>query len=237
MYNLVVVMPVYNEEECIAAVVREWMAELNLLKIDYQVVVLNDGSKDRSEEVLSFFSGDPHIQIINKPNTGHGPTILQGYRMASEEAEWVFQCDSDGEMPAVAFPSLWEKREQYDALFGYRQHRAQSKGRALISAVSRIAVHILFGRGVVDVNTPYRLMRGALLRKILPDIQADTFAPNIILTGELIRRKVRVLEVPVSTKPRLTGRCSIIKWSLFRAAARSFYQTIRYFVRHPVRVV
>ncbi|MDD2235844.1 MAG: glycosyltransferase family 2 protein [Kiritimatiellae bacterium] len=229
MYELIVVMPVYNEEGCIASVVREWTAMLDSLNMDYQLMVLNDGSKDKTGDVLSAFSSDQHIRVINKPNSGHGPTILQGYRMACEEAAWVFQCDSDGEMSPDAFPVLWEKREGYDALFGYRNHRIQSRGRAFISAVSRMTVRLFFGPGVHDVNTPYRLIRANVLKTILLRTPDDTFAPNIIISGELVRQKHRVFKTPVATVTRATGRSSIVKWKLWKAAVHSFWQTWCYF--------
>ena len=230
--DLMVVMPVYNEEACIISVIQSWKEMLNKLNIRYRLLVLNDGSADRTQEVLSLFSSDPQVQVVHKTNSGHGPTILSGYRMACEEAEWVFQCDSDAEMGPDAFPELWAQRAAYDALMGYRRGRVQSRGRAWISACSRTTVRLFFGPGISDVNTPYRLMRADVLRPMLTAIPNDTFAPNIILSGEMIRRKVRILEMPVDTRIRSTGRCSIVKWGLIRAAMRSFFQIGRYFLLH-----
>jgi len=227
--DLALVMPVYNEAECIESVVRDWDQTFSKLGISYKLLIYNDGSRDHTAEVLKCFSECAAIRIINKPNSGHGPTILQGYREAVEIAEWVFQCDSDGEMLPQAFPDLWKQREQYDALFGYRDNRIQSRGRALISAVSRTAVRMLFGEGVKDVNTPYRLIRVDLMRQFIGKIPANTFAPNIIVSGELNRRKSRILNIPVPHQHRRTGQVSIVKWKLWKAAARSFVQTLRYF--------
>ena len=60
---------------------------------------------------------------MNRPNCGHGPTILEGHRRAVELADWVFQCDSDDEMTAEHFAALWMQRRQYDLLLGYRAGR------------------------------------------------------------------------------------------------------------------
>ena len=123
--ELALVMPVYNEEACIVEVVQSWQATLSRLGMPYQVIVLNDGSTDRTAEKLASLEGDPAIVAVNKTNSGHGPTILEGYRMAVERAPWVFQCDSDNEMPADRFPALWTRRENYDALFGIRDGRTE----------------------------------------------------------------------------------------------------------------
>lgn len=227
MLDLVIVMPVYNEEECIVDVVSSWHQMLSQLGMSFQIIVLNDGSKDHTIEALQTFRDNAQIEIVDKPNAGHGPTILQGYRRAVEVAEWVFQCDSDDEMKAEFFPELWSRREGYDILLGYRVGRQQNIGRKLISVCSRLTVNLLFGLGVIDVNTPYRLMRVSLLKMILPQIPVDTFAPNVIIAGSFARAKARIYNHPIPHGNRKTGSVSIIKWKLVRAAFRSFRQTLR----------
>jgi len=225
--DLALVMPVYNEEECIAEVIRSWRAMLARCGMDFRMIVLNDGSRDGTARVLAGFEGDERIEVVHKENTGHGPTILLGYRRAVELAEWVFQCDSDDEMKPDWFPALWERREAYDALFGVRQGRTQSLGRRLISACSRLVVRVLFGKGVADVNVPYRLMRSSVLGEVIRQIPADTFAPNVIISGALARARMRICNHPVPCEGRKTGRVSIAKWKLWKAAFRSFWQTLR----------
>jgi glycosyltransferase involved in cell wall biosynthesis len=90
LMDLAVVMPVYNEEACIAGVVRSWRDLLDTLQIEYRLIVLNDGSKDGSATALAAFGDNPRIEVVNKPNAGHGPTILFGYRRAVKIAEWCF---------------------------------------------------------------------------------------------------------------------------------------------------
>jgi len=230
--TLALVMPVYNEEACIVSVMEAWHAELTRLEIDFRMIVLNDGSRDGTAARLTRFAGRERIRVINKENSGHGPTILQGYRLAVEQAEWVFQVDSDDEMGAASFEKLWAERERYAALFGCRSSRQQGAGRRLISAVSRCAVHLLFGKGVVDVNTPYRLMRSSILKDIVALIPDDTFAPNILISGILVALRQPVLNIPVPHQGRKTGQVSIVKWRLWKAAACSLLQTVRFrFVR------
>jgi dolichol-phosphate mannosyltransferase len=225
--ELVVVMPVYNEEQCIRRVVESWIGVLSAQGISFRVLVLNDGSRDGTAKALEAFSGHPQVEVINKPNSGHGPTILIGYRKAVGLAQWTFQCDSDDEMPAQHFPSLWRQRDSYDALFGYRQGRQQDAGRRLISVCSRATVRCLFGSGVRDVNTPYRLMRSSWLRPIVDQIPQTTFAPNLIISGAFSRAKARICNVPVPHEGRKTGSVSLVKWKLWRGAIRSFYQTLK----------
>ena len=226
--ELVVVMPVYNEEECVVDVVRSWRRTLDSLGLSFRILVLNDGSKDGTQQALEAFESDDSVEVINKANSGHGPTILTGYRQAVEMAPWVFQCDSDDEMSPDSFPQLWAQRESYDALFGIRDGRAQNVGRKLISATSRWTVRLLLGTGVTDVNVPYRLIRSSVLRDIVARIPDDTFAPNVLISGDVAKAGLRIANIPVPYQDRKTGTVSIMKWKLWRMAGRSFRQTMRH---------
>jgi len=230
-HELALVMPVYNEEECVAEVLRAWHGELSRLGIDFRMIVLNDGSTDRTKEKLAAFASNPHIQIITKRNSGHGPTILQGYHMAVLSAHWVFQTDSDDEISPDHFSSLWSKRHDFDAIFGVRTGRNQNIGRKFISFVSRLTVRLLFGAGCRDVNVPYRLIRTTILQDILEKIPDDTFAPNVIISGALGLCHARILNVPVPFRGRRTGAVSIVKWKLWRAAFLALAQTVKAAVR------
>lgn len=225
--ELSVVVPAYNERACIERVVQTWLRELSTLRISFVLTVLDDGSTDGMEEALSPFEHDARVRVIRKPNSGHGPTILVGYATACREAEWVFQCDADDEMPAGAFPDLWEKREGYDALFGYREARVQTIGRRVISAASRLIVGLLYGHSVRDVNTPYRLIRSTVLEPLIAVIPADTFAPNVTISGGIALAELRVLNVPVEHQHRRTGSVSIMRWRLWKSALRAAWQTVR----------
>jgi dolichol-phosphate mannosyltransferase len=226
-YELALVMPVYNEDGCIAAVVNSWRDMLCTSGINFVMLVINDGSRDRTASILDGFAGDERIRVIHQANAGHGPTVLRGYRQAVTLADWVFQCDSDNEMGPDSFSELWEMRHQADAVLGARRHRKQNLQRSLISFCSRVTVELFFGRGIEDVNTPYRLMRSSVVQPILECIPPDTFAPNVILCGALTFTGARVRSVSVSCRPRRTGRVSIVRWRLWKVAVRSFGQTVR----------
>lgn len=227
MYDVEIVMPVYNEAACINEVLDDWIRELDLFSISYRLLVLNDGSRDNTAEVLALYDNNPKAKIINKQNSGHGPTILQGYHMAVADAQWVFQVDSDNEIAARHFKTLWQKREQYDAAVGIRANRNQPLSRKIISFFSRLVVILFYGTGVTDVNCPFRLMRAEVLKQILTRIPGNTFAPNVAISGFLALMKANVLNIPVPHSNRQTGEVSIKKWKLLKAALKSFMQIIQ----------
>ena len=218
-------MPVYNEAAAIGEALQEWTDELDRLGIDYEIRVYDDGSKDATPDVLSRLAKEnPRVVVTSHKNRGHGPTILRGYREAS--APWVFQTDSDGEMDVNGFAGLWERREDYDFLFGTRAGRPSSPVRWLVTRVSRLSVWLLFARGVSDVNTPYRLMRSDRLRPLLDGLPDDLFAPNVILSGLAAKAKLRIYEAPVAFIGRRHGGGSLVSFNILRPAARSLAQTI-----------
>ena len=226
--DLCAVMPVYNEEEIVGSVAESWLEVLDGLGIDYELVAIVDGATDASEQILrAVAERHPRLVVDAKPNSGHGPTILRGYRRGVVTADWVFQTDSDDEMPAASFGGLWTLRHQMDAVIGIRTSRGQSLGRRAITRAARFTARTAFGCRLADVNCPYRLMRSTALAPLLAPIPDDTFAPNVVLSGMLARSGARLAEVPVPHHDRTTGEVSILGWRALRAAFRSFRQTVR----------
>ncbi|MEW5818725.1 MAG: glycosyltransferase family 2 protein [Cyanobacteriota bacterium] len=226
--ELNLVIPVYNEQEAIGNVLEKWSEELDRLSINYKIHVYNDGSKDKTLDILNKISCKlKNVIVHDKLNSGHGPTILLGYRENSN-SRWLFQIDSDDEFGPDDFEKLWKERENYDFLLGRKKESDAPLPRKIVSLISRLTVWILYGRGVYYVNSPYRLMRCEKFKDYYSKIPEDTFAPNVILTGIASNKKFRIYEIPVSYKLRTTGEVSIKKWKLFKVAARSFMQTIMF---------
>ncbi len=224
--QLSVIMPVYNEEQSLESVVWEWVEELERLKIDYELRVYDDGSTDRSLELLrGLCEENPRVQSLCHSNRGHGPTLLRGYREAA--SEWILQIDSDGEIPPTEFSEFWELRDQYDFLLGLRRTRSPDWIRRCITQVSRWTIWLLFGKAVRDVNTPYRLMRRRCLQRMIPSLPEDTFAPNVILSGLAARERLRIYQQPVTFLGRTGSTSSLIGWTLWKSAFLAFRQTIR----------
>lgn len=218
-------MPAYNEHEAIADVVAAWAKELDALGIDYELTVYDDGSTDATGAVLQDLAARiPRVNVTSQTNRGHGPTILRGYDEA--RGEWVFQTDSDGEIPPTEFSDLWARRNEYDFLLGYRGDRRSTLARRLITQGSRLTVWVLFGTAIRDVNSPYRLMRRTWLQAILPRLPGDAFAPNVILAGLAARGRLRIYEHPVPYHTRRAGTVSLVRFKLWRGAFRSLVETV-----------
>jgi glycosyltransferase involved in cell wall biosynthesis len=227
--QLAVIMPVFNEEGAIGNVLKAWDAELRKLGITYAIHVYDDGSRDRTSAIIAALQPElpalvPHI----KRNTGHGPTILEGYRDVSPTSEWLFQVDSDDEMGPEWFYKLWAVRHDHDFIVGKRYERQSSWSRKLVSLWSRLAVTMCYGQGVFDVNCPYRLMRSRTFDRCFRTLPAETFAPNVIVAGFAAFLNLKTIEIHVPHRSRYSGTVSITNWRLVKGACLSMWQTIAY---------
>jgi dolichol-phosphate mannosyltransferase len=226
-HELALVMPVYNEEGCINDVVKSWHDEFARLDIDFIMIILDDGSNDGTRQKLSTFASNSRIFIIEKENSGHGPTILRGYHKAVGLADWIFQVDSDDEIRPCYFSDIWIRRNDYDGLFGIRINRRQTLERKFISFISRMIINFLFSPGVNDVNVPYRLIRSQILRQVITQMPINTFAPNVIISGAVTALQAKICNLAVIAETRKTGTVSIARWKLWKTALKSFCQTIK----------
>lgn len=226
--ELTIIVPVYNEQEVIEKVIDKWSKQLSSLNINFEIKAFNDGSRDNTLEMLNKAKGTcPNLMVIDKPNSGHGPTILKGYK-ESLDSEWLFQMDSDDEIAPDYFSELWNNRKKFDFLIGNRKNRNTPKVRQLISWISRFTIRVFYGSKVFDVNCPYRLMNSNMVKDFIQTIPDDTLAPNLIIAGMASKKKLKVFQKIVKFEVRTTGEVSIKNWKLFKFSVKSFLQTISF---------
>jgi glycosyltransferase involved in cell wall biosynthesis len=218
---LSIVVPAFNEADRIEDTIAAWSREVNRLGIVHEVLVYDDGSSDPTPARLDAVARRcPDVRVTRHDNRGHGPTILRGYREA--RGDWVLQIDGDDEVGPDPFSSLWNAREHVDLLIGRREGRRLGLARRMLSAGAALGVRLWFGGAVADVNSPYRLMRRSMLDGLLPRVPADTFAPNVIITGLAIRDGFTVREQPVPSRPESSRRRA--SWNAARVAVVAFGQ-------------
>jgi len=211
---LAVVVPVYNESATIERVIASWMQEMDRNGVDYQFILLNDGSTDATLQMLmNLEKRQPRrIVVIDKPNSGHGRTCRLGYdaAVASPRVEWVLQIDSDGQCDPSYFPEFWRRRDQADCVFGLRLTRDDGFARAMTSKICKMGATLLGGKDMVDPNVPYRLLRRETLASALRVIPASFDIHNVALTFVLKRNPhLRWDYVPIRFLARQGGSNSI----------------------------
>lgn len=229
--DLNVVIPVYNEEEIIGVVVQDWINILNNLKINYKLKLYNDGSTDNTFKELERLKKlyPSYIELTDKRNSGHGPTVLKSY-LESLDADWIFQVDSDNEIKANNFSKFWDAKDEHDLIIGKRTNREAPLFRRFMTYISYLVVRFFYGKGIKDVNCPYRLMRTFSFEKVFLSIPKDTFAPNIIVSGMAVKKKLKIKPLDIQFETRTSGESSLSSniTKLLKISVNSFLEIIQY---------
>ena len=225
--DVAVVIPVFNEEKLIGECINEWLNVLDSVNLNYEILIIDDGSSDATISIVERYGDNQNIQVIIKQNEGHGPTILAGYKRAVGIAEWVFQADSDNEISPNQFSALWSRRQGQDAVIAWRQGRNQTTVRRLVTFFARVITKVLFRCHLRDVNIPFRLIRSETLTILLEKIPSDTFAPNIALSGALSLMNYQVEECPVVFNERIVGESSLSNLGAVRKGGRALLELIK----------
>ena len=221
--SLYIVMPAYNEEANIEEVVRMWHPVVQEIGGESRLVILNDGSKDRTGELLKELKKQyPRLIAITKQNEGHGPTVLGGYRYAIHRgADFVFQTDSDGQTLPEEFSRFWERREECGLLIGSRKKRQDGLSRVFVTRVLRLVILLRFGVWVEDANTPFRLMRTSQLQEVLKDIPKHYDLPNVMISVIYKKHGLGITFIPITFRPRQGGVNSINLKRIFRIGRKA----------------
>ena len=214
MYTeLLVVLPVFNEEGSASSVLDEWAAELDRSGADYRILLIDDGSTDATPEILSGWKRDhpsTRLEIMRHTNRGHGQSCLEGYRIACDrQIPWVFQIDSDGQCDPAFFAAVWAARHGHDMVYGYRAKREDGFMRVLASMLVKTVVRAATGVECIDANVPYRLMRTENLRPLVDSIPAHFDLANIALAVQIRRAGWREASVPIVFRQRSGGEPSV----------------------------
>ena len=227
-YELSVVIPAYNEAQNIVDLIRDWHLTFAGNKIAYRFIIIDDGSVDNTIDLLKALQAEiPAVNIYPQSNKGHGPAILKGYEIALQ-SPWIFQIDADHQFETNAFNELWQQRHNYDLLLGEREDKHATLSRNIISAVSRLIVHLLYGKGVKDVNCPYRLMRADKLGPALQKIPVNSFAPNVLITSFFISTKKRIFTNVVHFRKNVSLKKSRMNTYIFKGCINSILQVVKF---------
>jgi len=221
--QLLIVMPVYNEQASVRKVVLEWFHEVENWTEDFVFLAINDGSTDGTGQILLRLRDQlgPRFEILDQTNKGHGQSCLVGYREACRrDIPFVFQIDSDGQCDPQYFFRFWREREKFDVIYGNRKKREDGWRRVVASQVLRAALLLGARVNCVDANVPYRLMRTTNLEKILDQIPQDFFLANVALAVLLCRDSAwHHGSIPIKFRERYGGEPSV-KLARFGEKAR-----------------
>lgn len=211
MEKLYIVMPAYNEEANIESVVKQWYPILNGKSEDSKLVIADSGSSDQTHQILLDLQGEyTKLEILSETGRFHGPKLMALYNYAiNQNADYIFQTDSDGQTDPSEFEEFWNARMENDAVIGYRPVRGYGASRAFVEKVVCMLLRIYFGVKVPDANAQFRLMKVSLVEKYLHELPEDYNLPNVMLTTYFSYYKENVTFKRISFKPRQGGKNSI----------------------------
>ncbi len=204
--ELSVFFPAYNEEGNIEKTVRDAKAALLKVAKKWEIVIVNDGSRDKTSEIAhKLEKSDERIRVIDQENRGYGGALKTG--LYNSKYEWISFTDSDGQFDFGEIINFVEEQKitKADVVIGYYKKRQVSKLKIYTSKIWEAAVFILFGLHVTDIDCGFKLISKKVIEKI-PKLESERGA--FISSEFLIKTKkdrFKIVEIPVTHYPRTKG--------------------------------
>lgn len=201
MKNVSIVIPVYNEGETVKEVIEELQRQVKKVDIEYEIIVVDDGSSDYTKEILK--SLDKDIKIITHPkNMGYGEAILTGIKNA--KYEYIATIDADGSYLAEDLVRLISEVEEFDLVIGAR------KGKEFWGSMLKHPARLLFlflseftvGEKIPDVNSGLRIFKKSSFLELKFPVICRGFSFSSTMTLAFFAEGKFVKFVPISYLPR-----------------------------------
>ena len=226
--SLSVFFPAYNDAPSLPGLIHKTFAVLQQNVDDYEVIVVNDGSRDNTAEVLVELCSQyaPRLRVITHTvNLGYGAALRTG--LAAAKKELVFYTDGDGQYDVRELPLLFALMNGDTGLVnGYKLDRHDPTHRIVIGRVYNFCARMLFGIRIRDIDCDFRLIRRSLLDQLKLTSTSGTICVELVRKLEL--SGCAVAEVGVHHYPRLYGRSQFFR---VRSLAKTFGQLLRLWVR------
>ena len=222
MPSISAVLPAYNEEKVIASTVNSMVDTLASLTDDYEVIVVNDGSRDSTRQVVEALSArNPRIRCVSHPvNRGYGAAVGTGFASATKEL--VFMTDGDKQFDARELAQFLPAIQDADLVIGYRAPRMDPAMRRLNGWGWNLVVRLLFGYVARDVDCAFKLFRRSILDTIHVQSTGATFSAEFLIRAR--RAGYRIVEMRATHFPRTAGRATGARLSVI---LRAFRELIR----------
>ena len=208
--GVTVVMPAYREEANLAGTVEDMLTTLDGIGEEHVVVVVNDGSRDRTGEIAddlaARYPGRVHV-VHHEVNRGYGAAVRTGIAtaLAHTRHAWLFLTDSDGQFRGEQLPHFLAaaRAERADAVIGFRPRRADPAPRKVNAWLWTQASRLLLGVGTRDVDCAYKLISRQVLDGVPLRGNAALISPEIMM--RIRAQGARIVQRPVNHYPRLHG--------------------------------
>ena len=171
--------------------------------VDYEVIVVDDGSHDRSAEIVrERASTNPRVRLVrHEKNLGYGAALRTGLKTATKDL--VFLTDGDNQFHLSDIEKLFTKIDSCDVVVGYRQNRRDKSYRRLNGFLWTRFSRLLFGLKVRDIDCAFKLFRRNCLEGL--DLKSDYLLIHAEILARLKKKGARIEEIGVTHYPRTAG--------------------------------
>jgi len=199
--------PAFNEAGNVARVVRGLDETLRGAGVDYEIIIVDDGSSDETPQILSDLRAEVAVLAVvtHETNEGYGKSLRDAFAAAAED--YVFYTDGDGQFDLAQMADFLPLLDGANAAVGYRVGRAEGPLRRFFSWGYNLLVRVLFGLSVRDVDCSFKFLPRRELQSL--QLYSDKFFIDTELMVKLRRAGVPVLERGVRHLPREHGRSTV----------------------------
>lgn len=203
--SLSVFLPAFNEEKSITSTLEDVVTVIKDLRLkDWEVLVINDGSRDQTEErIEQIHKIYPQVRVVNHPtNKGYGRALKTGFEQA--QYPWVAFLDSDGQFKFEEIKKLLEYTDKADVILGYRLNRADPIQRRVFTWGWKMLAMVVLGLNVRDYSCGFKMMKKKVYEDIKP-IRSEEKVTQIEILIKAKKRGYKFAEVGVRHYPRIHG--------------------------------
>ncbi|MCS6862399.1 MAG: glycosyltransferase family 2 protein [Abditibacteriales bacterium] len=204
-YSLSLFLPCFNEEPNVERTVRASVAALREVTDDFEVIVVNDGSRDHTGEIAERLAAEnSHVRVCHhEQNRGYGAALRTGFLAAQKEL--VCFMDADGQFDPREIRGLLSLADQADIVTGFRLNRRDPFIRSVNAFLFNRLVRLLFGLKVMDLNCAFKLYHRRVVDAIAPQLESTGAFINAEMLIRARKAGFSIVEVGVHHYPRVAG--------------------------------
>lgn len=220
--SLSIFFPAFNEEGNIVTTIIDARNAARSVAEDYEIIVVNDGSTDRTVEVvLELQRLDSKIKLIShKTNLGYGAAIKTGLKACT--LDWIFFTDSDGQFHYDELSKFVKASGNADLVIGYRRKRMDPFHRIFVAQVLlKIWNFVLFGLTLKDVDCAYKLFKKEIRDRVRLDTESAITVTELLVKSKALGYKI--VQLPVNHYSRKFGEQTGGNWRVILKAAKESF--------------
>jgi glycosyltransferase involved in cell wall biosynthesis len=216
--DLSIIVPVYNEEKNIKKLLDKLLSVK--FKKKPEIIVVNDGSTDNSAKIIKTYAKkNKNIVYVEKENQGKGSALVEGIKRSKGKVVTIQDADLEYDPAQIKTMLDHFKKHKLQVLYGsrflgknykvfakdpiYKHHLLGNKFLSLL-------ISLLYRRRVTDMETCRKMVNGSLIRSL--KLSAKKFDIEVEITSKILRRKIKIHEIPIDYTPRTFAEGKKINW-------------------------